>query len=210
MTLLCIYEESFSRGASKSAARRRWVICVLCDRQKRWCSFDIAFQLCFTVCRQEGSGNPGWLEIKWYTSVLIFADNVNKLGGSVHTIQENAETWVVASKEIGLEVNADKTKHMIVLWDKNAGRRHTIKIDNSSFDRVDEFIHLGTTLTNPNSIQEENKGKLWSGNACYHLMQNLLSSSLLSKNLNIKNIQNYNFVWFVWEWNLVADIVGGR
>jgi len=51
---------------------------------------------------------------------------------------------------------------------------------------VDEFKYLGTTLTNQNSIQEEIKSRLKSGNACYHSVQTLLSSSLLSKNLKIK------------------------
>jgi hypothetical protein len=51
---------------------------------------------------------------------------------------------------------------------------------------VEEFMYLGTTLTNQNSIQEEIKSRLKSGNACYHSMQNLLSSSLLSRNLKIK------------------------
>jgi len=45
---------------------------------------------------------------------------------------------------------------------------------------------LGKTLTNQNSIQEEIKSRLKSGNACFHSVQNHLSSSLLSKNLNIK------------------------
>jgi hypothetical protein len=45
---------------------------------------------------------------------------------------------------------------------------------------------LATTLTNQNSIQEEIKSRLKSGNACYHAVQNILSSSLLSKNLKIK------------------------
>jgi len=52
--------------------------------------------------------------------------------------------------------------------------------------RVEEFKYLGTTLTNQNSIQEEIKSRLKSGNACYHSVQNLLSSNLLSKNLKIK------------------------
>jgi len=50
---------------------------------------------------------------------------------------------------------------------------------------VEEFKYLGTTLTNKNSIQEEIKSRLKSGNACYHLEQNLLSSCLLSTNLKI-------------------------
>ena len=52
--------------------------------------------------------------------------------------------------------------------------------------RVEEFKYLGTTLTNQNSIQKEIKSSLKLGNACYHSVQNLLSSSLLSKNLKIK------------------------
>ena len=93
---------------------------------------------------------------------------------------------VVASKDIRLEVNVDKTKHMVMSWDQNAGRSHNIKTDNSSFERVEQFKYLGTTLTNQNSIQEEIKNRLNLGNACYHSVQNLLSSSLLSKNINIK------------------------
>jgi hypothetical protein len=102
-------------------------------------------------------------------------------GGSVHTIKENAEALVVASKEIGLDVNSDKTKYMVMCRDQTAGRSHTMKIDNSSFERVEEFKYLGTTLMNQNFIREETKGRLKSGNACYHSVENLLSFSLLSK-----------------------------
>jgi len=61
-----------------------------------------------------------------------------------------------------------------------------VRIDNSTFERVEEFKYLGKTLTNKNYIQEEIKSRLQSGNACYHSVQNLLSSRLLSKNLKIK------------------------
>ena len=53
-------------------------------------------------------------------------------------------------------------------------------------ERVEEFRYLGTALTNQNSIQEEIRSRLKSGIACYHSVQNLLCSSLLSKNLKIK------------------------
>ena len=111
---------------------------------------------------------------------------INILGASVHTIKENAEALIMASKNTGLEVNADKTKYMVMSQDQNAGQSHSMKTDNSSFERVEEFKYLGTTLTDQNSIQEEIKSRLKSGNACCHLLQNLLSSSLLSKILKIK------------------------
>jgi hypothetical protein len=83
-------------------------------------------------------------------------------------------------------VNADKTKYMVMSQDQNAGQSHNTNFDNSSFERVEVFKYLGTTLTDHNSIQEEIKSRLKSGNACYHSLQKLLSSSLLSKNLKIK------------------------
>jgi len=61
-----------------------------------------------------------------------------------------------------------------------------VRIDNSTFERVEEFKYLGITLTNQNSIAKEIKSRLRSGNACYHSVQYLLSSRLLSKNLKIK------------------------
>jgi len=61
-----------------------------------------------------------------------------------------------------------------------------MKIDNRSFEMVEEFKYLETTTKNQNSIQEESKSRMKSGNACYHSVQNLLSSSLLTKNLKIK------------------------
>ena len=57
---------------------------------------------------------------------------------------------------------------MVMSQYQTAGRSHTIKIDNSSFERVEEFKYLGTALTNQDSIQEEIKSRLKSGNASYH------------------------------------------
>ena len=72
---------------------------------------------------------------------------------------------------------------MTVSRDQKEGRIHSMKIDNNSIERVEEFKYFGTTLTNQNSIQEEIKSRL---NACYYSVQNLLSFSLLSKTLKIK------------------------
>ena len=49
--------------------------------------------------------------------LLVYTEDVNILGGSVHTTQKNTEALTVASKEIGLEVNADKTKYMVMSQD---------------------------------------------------------------------------------------------
>ena len=65
----------------------------------------------------------------------LLAYDINILGGSIHTVKENAEALVVATKEIGLEVNADRTKYMIMYQDQNAGRSHSIKICNHSLRR---------------------------------------------------------------------------
>ena len=105
-------------------------------------------------------------------------DNFNDIRGCI-SVKENAEALVVATKEIGLEVNADKTKYMVMSREQTAGLSHTMKVDNSSIERVEEFKYLGTTLTNQNSIQEEIKSRLKLGNACYHSVQKRLSSSLL-------------------------------
>ena len=96
-------------------------------------------------------------------------------------MKENKDTLLVGSKEIGLEVKADKTKYMVMSRDQNSGRIHSARIDNSTFERVEEFKYLGTTLTNQNSIEEEIKSRLKSGSSCYHSVQKLLSSRLLSK-----------------------------
>ena len=71
--------------------------------------------------------------------LLAYTNNVYILGGSAHTVKENAEALVVATKEIGLEVNADKTKYVIMSRDQNAGRSYSMKIDNSSIKRVEEI-----------------------------------------------------------------------
>jgi hypothetical protein len=70
--------------------------------------------------------------------------------------------------------------------DQNTKRNHNMKIDKSSFEIVEEFRYLVTTIKNKNSIHEEIKSKLKSGNARYHAVQNLLFSSLLSKSIKIK------------------------
>jgi len=62
------------------------------------------------------------LKLNGTHQILVYADGVNILGGSIRTLKENAEALVAATREIGLEVSADKTKYMVMSRDQNAGR----------------------------------------------------------------------------------------
>ena len=98
--------------------------------------------------------NQDGLKLNGTHQLLAYADDVNILGGAIHTLKEKAEALVAATREIGLEVSADKTKYMIMSRDQNAEHNHRLRTDNSTFERVEEFKYLGTTLTIQNSIRE--------------------------------------------------------
>ena len=84
----------------------------------------------------EVSDKPAGLEIKRQPTHQLYVDYVNILGGRVRTIEKNAEALLVARKETGLDVNADKTKYMVMSGDQNAGLNHNMKIDSKSFERA--------------------------------------------------------------------------
>jgi hypothetical protein len=83
--------------------------------------------------------NQDGLKLNVTHQLLAYADDVNILGGSLHILKENAEALVAATREIGLEVSADKTKYMVMSRDQIAGRIHSVRIDNSTFEMVEEF-----------------------------------------------------------------------
>jgi hypothetical protein len=95
--------------------------------------------------------NQYGLNLNGNLELLVYAADVNILGGSVYTVKKNTEALVFASKET-VEVIADNTKYMVMSQDQNARQSQSIKIDNNSFERVEEFKYLGATLTNQNSL----------------------------------------------------------
>ena len=91
--------------------------------------------------------------------LLVYVDDFKICVGSVHTIKENAKTLIVASEEIGLEINADKTKYMVMSRDQNAGRSHSMKTDSMCFERVEEFKY-GNNLNNSKSYSGRDKEQI--------------------------------------------------
>jgi hypothetical protein len=91
-----------------------------------------------------------------------------------------------ASKKVGLEVNPEKTKCMLMSRSQKIRQKHSIKIAKRSFEYVAKFKYLGTTLTDQNHIHAEIKSRLNLGDACYHSVQSFLSSRLLSRKLKVK------------------------
>ena len=83
--------------------------------------------------------NVALVKLNGTHQLLVYADDVNILGGRVHTVQKNKETLLFANRKTRIEVNADKTKYVVMSGNRNAGRSLIIKSDNISFERVQQF-----------------------------------------------------------------------
>jgi hypothetical protein len=130
--------------------------------------------------------NQVGLKLNGTHQLLAYSDDVNLLGHNIDTIEKNTGTLTDDSKKVGLEINVEKTKYILLSRHQNTGQNRDIKTANRSFQNVLQFKYSGTTVTNQNLIPEETKRRLNSDNACYHSVQSLLASRLFSKNLKMR------------------------
>ena len=133
--------------------------------------------------------------------LLFYNDYLHVLGAS----KENTEASVCISNEIGLELNDEKTKYMVMSRDQHAVQNHNIYIGNKSFEKVEYFTYLGTSLMNHNSFHEEIKCRLQSGNTCYYLGAESFIFQFAVQKYKGPHIWTYNFAFcFVWVCYLVS------
>jgi hypothetical protein len=90
--------------------------------------------------------NQVGLKLNGTHQLLAYADDVNLLGDNIDTVKEKTETS--SSKKVGLEVNVEKVKYILLSCHQNAGQNRDIKLANRAFENVLQFRYLGTTVTN--------------------------------------------------------------
>ncbi|KAL4083661.1 hypothetical protein QTP88_028977 [Uroleucon formosanum] len=111
--------------------------------------------------------------------ILAYADDIVILGNTRQDITQTMSNLVTASKRMGLCINEEKTKFMVL--SRRREDQPNLQVDNFTFESVESFKYLGVNINNKNDMHQEIVERLASGNRCYHSIQKLLKSKLLSR-----------------------------
>jgi hypothetical protein len=115
---------------------------------------SLLFNVALEYPIRKAQENQVALKLNGTHQLLFCVDDVDLLGDNMNTIKKNTETLTDARKEVGLEANADKTKHKLLSHHQNARQNHNI---HRYFDNVTQFKHLRMRVINQKLIQEEIK-----------------------------------------------------
>jgi hypothetical protein len=115
------------------------------------------FALEYAITAGWGQEKKEGLKLNGTHQLLTCGDDVNIVGENTDTIKKNTEALGDDRKEVGLEVNPEKTKYILMSHNQKIGQMHSIKLANRSFENVAKFRHLGTSLTDQNCMYEEIK-----------------------------------------------------
>jgi hypothetical protein len=121
---------------------------------KRHALSPLLFNFTLVYAIRKVQENQLGLKLNGTVQLLAYADDVNLLGGNRAITNKNTDTLIHASKEVGLEINVEKTKYMLLSCHRNVGRNQDVKTANRSFENVSQFRYLGTTATNQNFYGE--------------------------------------------------------
>jgi hypothetical protein len=98
-------------------------------------------QFCLRICHKESPRKSSQFGIEWDTSGI----EINLMGDNINAIKQNTETLLGASRDVGLEINVEETRDMIISHHQNSGQNQNIRTGNESFGNMAKLKYLGMT-----------------------------------------------------------------
>ena len=146
----------------------------------------LLFNLVLEYAIKEMQKSNDGLQLNGTTQILTYADDIALLGDNKETLINNAKILLDKTKELGLQINVEKTKYMVTDRIQNIHNNGNLVVCDKIFERVSNFKYLGSILNQTNEIREELKRRINLGNACFYSVKKLLGSRILSRRLKIR------------------------